>query len=77
MLQLNSPHLHLPFMKENLWKASVVIKSQKMFSLSSLGYCEKHGCLRREDPAPDVNIKYLNIKAPLSGKENNNLDEIH
>ena len=47
-----------------------------VFSLSSWGYCKKHGGLLREDPTPNVNIKYINIK----GKENNNsynIDETH
>ena len=35
MLQLNSPHLTLPFpnMKENLWRPSVVIATLKVFGL--------------------------------------------
>ena len=35
----SAPHPHLANMKENLW----LLSQKKMFSLSSLGYCKKHG----------------------------------
>ena len=59
-------------MKENLWKPSVVIKTQKVFSFSSLGYCKKNMAASWIGPAPDINKQYLNIKSPFSGKQNNN-----
>ena len=57
---------------ENLWKPSVVFKTQKVFSLD---YCKKNMVA-----SVDANVKYLNIKGPYESKVNNNLynlDETH